>query len=89
MQELTISSAEAGQRFDKFLKKYLDGAPSGFLYRMLRKKNITLNGRKAEGGALLKEGDTVRLFLSDETIASFQKHAYLSTKEPGIRPEIL
>ena len=33
---------EAGQRLDKLLGKYLDLAPKGFIYKMLRKKNITL-----------------------------------------------
>ena len=50
MREVTIGANEAGQRFDKFLKKYLKEAGSGFLYKMLRKKNITLNGSKADGG---------------------------------------
>lgn len=48
MREVTIGANEAGQRFDKFLKKYLKEAGSGFLYKMLRKKNITLNGSKAD-----------------------------------------
>lgn len=38
---------------------------------MLRKKNITLNGKKAAGNEILKLNDTVRLFLSDETIQKF------------------
>lgn len=38
---------------------------------MLRKKNITLNGKKAEGRELLKSGDKVILFLSDETWKKF------------------
>ena len=46
MKEIEINSNEAGQRFDKFLGKYLDQAPKSFLYKMLRKKNITLNGKK-------------------------------------------
>ncbi len=44
-----ISSNEAGQRFDKYLKKLLREAPDSFLYKMLRKKNIVLNGKKADG----------------------------------------
>ena len=72
MTELTISGNESSQRLDKFLKKYMDLAPQSFFYKMLRKKNITLNGKKASGSELLKEQDTVRLFLSDETIRSFQ-----------------
>ena len=43
MQEFKIGANEAGQRFDKFLHKYLKEAGTSFLYKMLRKKNITLN----------------------------------------------
>lgn len=71
MTELKISPNEAGQRFDKLLAKYLREAPKSFIYKMLRKKNITLNGKKADGSEHLCEGDTVRLFLSDDTIAKF------------------
>lgn len=46
-------------------------AGSGFLYKMLRKKNITLNGGKAEGSELLTKGDQVCFFFSDETFAKF------------------
>ena len=49
MQEIKITEQEAGQRFDKLLCKYLNKAPKSFLYKMLRKKNITLNGKKASG----------------------------------------
>jgi len=49
MQLLTIGKNQAGQRLDKFLKKALPNAGTGFLYKMLRKKNITLNGKRAEG----------------------------------------
>lgn len=72
MQEITIKSNEAGQRFDKFLKKYLREAGSGFLYKMLRKKNITLNGKKADGTEMLSVGDQVKFFLADETIEKFR-----------------
>ena len=63
MKELTIRKNEAGQRLDKFLAKYMNRAPKSFLYKMLRKKNITLNGKKAEGKEILCDGDTEKLFL--------------------------
>ena len=68
MKEIIIKKNEAGQRFDKFLAKYMNQAPKSFFYKMLRKKNITLNGKKAAGNEILELNDTVRLFLSDETI---------------------
>ena len=38
---------------------------------MLRKKNITCNGKKAEGSQKLEEGDLLKLFFAEETLASF------------------
>ena len=71
MQSITIGNNQAGQRLDKFLRKYLPEAGSSFLYKMLRKKNITLNGKKAEGKEMLSVGDQVCFFFSDETFAKF------------------
>ena len=73
MQEITIGKNEAGQRLDKFLAKYMNLAPKSFFYKMMRKKNITLNGKKCEGAEKLEEGDVVKLFLADETIEKFSE----------------
>lgn len=72
MREMTISRAESGQRFDKYLKKYLCDAPGSFIYKMLRKKNIKLNGKKAQGSELLQENDVVTLYLAEDTIHKFR-----------------
>ena len=72
MRAFQVSPNEAGQRLDKLLAKYMDTAPKSFFYKMLRKKNITLNGKKAEGSEKVAEGDEIRLFLSEETIEGFQ-----------------
>lgn len=72
MRKLVVTKNEAGQKLLKLLAKYLNAAPQSFLHKMLRKKNITLNGKKADGTELLKETDEVCLFLSEDTIVSFQ-----------------
>lgn len=79
MQEIIVSSNEAGQRLDKLLTKYLNEAPKSFLYKMLRKKNIVLNGKKASGSEKLSVGDSIKLFLADETIAKFSKSSVVRT----------
>lgn len=71
MQQLLIGKNEAGQRFDKYLAKYLKEAPKSFIYKMLRKKNITLNGKKADGSEKLEVGDEIKLFLADDTVEKF------------------
>lgn len=72
MQELTITDLEAGQRLNKYMMKYLNQAPSSFIYKMLRKKNITRNGKKASGDEILECGDVIKVFLADETIEKFR-----------------
>ena len=67
MRELIISKNEANQRLDKYLAKYLNQAPTSFIYKMLRKKNIVLNGKKAAGKEKLQAGDSVILFLAEDT----------------------
>ena len=71
MKLITVHEQEEGQKLLKLLGSYLKEASGGFLHKMLRKKNITLNGKKADGSEKLKAGDEIRLFLSDETYEKF------------------
>ena len=72
MELITVKPGDSGQRLDKYLGKYLREAPKSFLYKMMRKKNITLNGKKAQGNEILKDNDEIKLFLADETIEKFR-----------------
>ncbi len=71
MRSIKVSEHDAGQRLDKYLLKYLPKASKGFIYKMLRKKNIKLNKGRATGSEKLVAFDIIELFLSEETIASF------------------
>lgn len=84
MQQIIMKENEAGQRLDKMLSKYMKAAPKSFLYKMLRKKNITLNGRRAVGNEMLKAGDEVTLFLSDETIGKFSDSGRVQLTEEAL-----
>lgn len=72
MQSIRAGRNEAGQRLDRIVQRYLPGAGKGFIYKMLRKKNIVLNDKRAEGDERLAEGDEIKLYLSDDTIAAFR-----------------
>ena len=73
MREIEIGKNESNQRLDKWIFKYLNQATSGFVYKMLRKKNILLNGRKADGTEKLQLGDKVTFYLAQETIDKFRQ----------------
>ncbi len=72
MRELRIEKNESQQRLDRFLKKYLADATQGFIYKMIRKKNIKVNNERAKPDMMLEEGDLVQLYLADETIEKFK-----------------
>ena len=71
MRQLTVHKNDENQRLDKYLKKYLKEAPGSFIYKMLRKKNIVLNGKKADGTEKLSAGDEIKLFFAEETLQKF------------------
>lgn len=88
MRVLVVGPNEAGQRLTKLLAKYMDTAPQSFFYKMLRKKNITINGKKAEGKEVVAVGDEIRLFLSEETILGFQSEKKMSANDKAAeKPE--
>ncbi len=81
MRMITVTKNEDGQRLDRILARYLNQAGKGFLYKMIRKKNITLNGKKCDGSERLSEGDEIRLYLSDDTIEKFSKEKLPDVKK--------
>ena len=73
MQKFIVTPNEAGQRVDKLLFKYLNTAPKSFIYKMFRKKNITLNHKKCDGSEKTAVGDEITLWLAEETIEKFRE----------------
>lgn len=73
MRLIKVGMNEAGQRIDKLLAKYLSEANKSFIYKMIRKKNITLNDKKCSGSEKLNVGDEIKLYLAEETIEKFTR----------------
>lgn len=72
MIELVINGNNEGQRLDKYLFHHLPEASHGFIYKMLRKKNIVLNKGKASGNEILCVNDLIHIYFSDETYEKFR-----------------
>lgn len=66
MREFLITTNDSDQRVDKFVQKVTTGLPHSLLYKTFRKKDIKINGKKCAIHEMLKEGDYVRIYLSDE-----------------------
>ena len=76
MKEIIVTKNEEGYKLRKLCSNFLKTAPDSFIYKMLRKKNIKLNGKKAAGNEVLKVGDVVTFYLSDATLKSFQDESF-------------
>ena len=70
MVEIIVGKNESGQRLDRVLEKIFVNANASFIFKMLRKKNITLDDKKADGKERLVPGSSIKLWFSDE---SFEK----------------
>ena len=73
MKTLIIDENYENQRIDKYLKKLLCQAPSQMIYKMLRKKDVKVNGVKVKENYILKKGDQVELFLYEDRFQELTK----------------
>ncbi len=71
MKEFKVNTTDEGQTLLRYVSKILQKAPSSVIRKALRKKNIDLNGKKASGSETLKNGDSVKIWFSDETFEKF------------------
>lgn len=56
---INIGTNEAGQRVDKFCRKWLKDVPLGAIFKALRKGDIKVNNKKVKQDYYLAEGDVV------------------------------
>jgi len=57
----TVTSEDAGSRLDKVLARLLPNVPRTRLFRLLRKGEVRLNGKRASGEVRVAEGDVLRI----------------------------
>lgn len=70
---LKITSKDANQRVDKYVKKYLNEAPLSFIYKLFRKKDVKINKHWVKENYILQEGDELSIYVSDQQLQDFNK----------------
>ena len=73
---IEIGSNEAGQRLDKFLRKYLKDVPLSAIYKAMRKGDIRVNGARGKEKDMLNLGDVLEI-------------KYLESKAPETKKEFI
>ena len=72
MVDFTITENEAGQRLDRFLRKYMKKAPLSMIYKTIR-KDVKVNGKRAREDTILQEGDRLALYIPEEKLKDLTK----------------
>ncbi len=73
MISFKVKKEESGQRLDKYLRKNLNEAPLSLLYKLLRKKDVKVNGKRVNGEYILNNEDNIDVYLSDEYLKEYVK----------------
>ena len=66
MLEIVINHSEANQKIFKFVKKYLNNAPLSLIYKIFRKKDVKVNGKRVNEDYILKENDRVQIYVPSD-----------------------
>lgn len=71
MKEFLVDYHNAGQKAEKFVKKALPEAPLSYIYKAFRKKDIKSNGHWIKKDYVVKEGDVIRIYVTDQQLKDF------------------
>lgn len=81
MVTFTVNENDSGQRVDKFLTKALPDLPKSMMYKLFRKKDIKINGKRCDISAVLQTGDIVNVYVKQE-LSGEKKHDMSFIKSP-------
>ncbi len=84
MKTITINKNDSGQRLDKFLSKRFKSLPASLMNKYIRKKDIKINGKRAENSSILSEGDVVSLYIPEEFFGSAPKENSFLKLSPNL-----
>ncbi|MDE6424648.1 MAG: RluA family pseudouridine synthase [Ruminococcus sp.] len=82
MVTFTVNDNDSGQRVDKFVTKALPDLPKSMMYRLFRKKDIKINGKRCDISVVLTAGDVVTVYVKQE-LSGEKKHDMTFLNSPS------
>ena len=84
MIQLEINENDNGQRLDRFLRKYFNGAPLSLIYKMIR-KDVKINGKRGTESTVLSKGDLLTIYIPEEKAAELHKEKKIAKVKKQFR----
>ena len=81
MEQFVINENDSGQRVDKFISKAMPDLPKSMMYKLIRKKDIKLNGKRCEISEKLHSGDVLTVYVKS-TLSQKKSHDMSFMKAP-------
>ena len=78
MIEVKINSNDQNKRLDKFVLKILPKAPSSFVYKLFRKKDVKVNKKPQPIDYVTKLDDVIQIYVTKEQEADFKETRNIS-----------
>ena len=81
MQKFVINKFDSNQSLFKYIKKVLRNASLSFVYKIFRKKDVKVNGKRENDKYVLKENDEILLYITDDQYLEFTKEKELTAND--------
>lgn len=81
MQKFVVNKFDSNQSLFKYIKKNLKNAPLSFVYKIFRKKDCKVNGKRESDKYIVKENDEILLYITDEQYAEFTEEKALEASD--------
>lgn len=73
-----VAFNEANQTLEKFVKRKLESAPLSYIYKIFRKKDVKVNGKREGLKYKVEAGDEIIIYIPDDKFEQFKKDTPLA-----------
>lgn len=81
MQKFVVNKFDSNQTLLKYIKKILKNAPLSFVYKIFRKKDCKVNGKRETEKYVLQENDEILLYITDDQYKEFTEEKPLNAND--------
>jgi len=81
MKKLQVSKEESNQKLEKYIRKSFKELPLSYIYKLFRKRDVKVNGKRENKDYVVQEGDIIEAYIDSsfeisEENSSFKKVRY-------------